>query len=257
MKTMLRSAVAAIAIVGFAGTAAAQTNQLHYAATTPIGGNLTLTNPSGLGGAIAAGLFELGIANGIGTRYIALAGAAGNTETATPTVNVAFTLTGSVTKDCSFYAGNNAAARNIDFGQIGVRTGNNENVTDAFEMVAPANAAIQSLTAGCNFNNTVRLVKTNGVNGMVNNAAGGYDSNQFQANLPYSVAAAWTGTTNQSGPQAGTPQSLAVAANAANNQISQGAWRSQFDLSVNVPTPNLGLVAGTYSDTLTLTLQAI
>ena len=253
MKTMLRGAVAAIALVATTGVANAQTAQLHYAAPPSI----TLTNPSGILGGIAAAAFELGILGGIGTRYTAVAGALGNTETATPTVNVAFTLTGSVTKDCSFYAGNTAAARNIDFGVIGVRTGNNENVNDAFDMRAPAAAAIDTLTAGCNFNNNVSIAKTGGVNGMVNNAAGGYDSNQFQANLPYSVAAGWTGTTNQSGPAAGTPQTLNVTTAQANGTLAQGAWRSAMDIDVIVPVAAKALVAGTYSDTMTLTLSAI
>ncbi len=84
-----------------------------------------------------------------------------------------FNLSGRVNKDCSFYSGNNAGARNIDFGVIGVRTGDNENVNNAFEMVGPAEADIDTLTAGCNFNNEVEITKSN-VNGMVNAAAGGY-----------------------------------------------------------------------------------
>ncbi|MDQ8758001.1 hypothetical protein RCO27_17380 [Sphingosinicella sp. LHD-64] len=249
MKTILRGAVAAVAIMSFAGTAAAQTNQTHYAG--PLG--YTSTNPTGLGALGAALLF----AGGFGTRYTAQAGALGNTQTATPTVTTNFALTGSVTKDCSFYAGNSAAATNIDFGQIGVRTGNNENVADAFEMVGPAVANINSATAGCNFNNTVSLAKANGVSGMVNSAAGGYDSNQFQANIPYTIAANWTGTTNQSGPQAGSAQSLNVAANAGSNSIGQGAWRSSFNMLVTAAPATNALVAGTYSDTITLTLAAL
>jgi hypothetical protein len=254
MKTMLRGAVAAIAILAVAtpAMAAHQTNnERHYASPGPI--PYTITNPGVLG--IIAG--EAGVLAGVGTRYTASTNSPDNTETATPTVNVAFTLTGSVTKDCSFYSGNNASARNIDFGVIGVRTGNNENVGDAFEMVSPATANINSLTAGCNFNNTVSLVKANGSQGMVNSAAGGYDSSQFQANLPYQVAASWTGTTNQSGPSVGSVQNLNVATTAANGSLNQGAWRSAFNINITAPTPANALVAGTYSDTLTLTLQAL
>ncbi|WP_129792795.1 hypothetical protein [Sphingosinicella sp. CPCC 101087] len=255
MKNILRGTVAAIALVSMASAAHAQTDERHYAATVPIFGNVTLTNPSGFGGALAAGAFEAAIAFGVGTRYTAEADAPSDSVPATPVVNVAFNLSGSVNKDCSFYSGNNAAARNIDFGVIGVRTGNNENVSDAFEMVGPAEAEIESLTAGCNFNNTVTLAKANGNAGMVNAAPGGYDSDEFQANIPYRVEASWTGiAANTVG--SGTSQSLNVATNAANAAITQGAWRSDFELEIEAPVAQRALVAGDYSDTLTLTLAA-
>ena len=73
---------------------------------------------------------------------MATADAPADSVAATPTVNVVFNLSGRVNKDCSFYSGNNAGARNIDFGVIGVRTGDNENVNNAFEMTGPAEADI-------------------------------------------------------------------------------------------------------------------
>ncbi|WP_114951038.1 hypothetical protein [Sphingosinicella terrae] len=256
MKKILRGTVAAIAMVAFAGTAAAQTNQRHYAATVPVFGGVTLTNPSGFLGGLAQAAFEGAILFGVGTRYTATADAPSDSETATPTVSVAFNLSGSVNRDCSFYAGNSASARNINFGVIGVRTGNNENVSDAFEMVGPAEAEIESLTAGCNFNNTVSLAKTNGNAGMVNANPGGYDSDEFQANIPYQVAASWTGIgLNQVGP--GQGQALNVATTQGSNTISQGAWRSDFELEIEAPVAAKALVAGNYTDTLTLTLQAL
>jgi hypothetical protein len=262
MKTVLRGAVAAIALVSMSGVAQAQshqtTNQRHYAANLPIIGNTELTNPSGFLGAIAQGVAEIGIANGIGTRYTATTTSPNNTEQTTPTVATAFTLTGSVQKDCSFYAGNNANARNIDFGVIGVRTGNNENVAAAFEMAGDLNATIQTLTAGCNFNNEVKIEKTNGQGGLqlVGNP-GGFDVTQFQSNIPYSVQASWQGVALDAVTQ-GSPQSLTVASNQGSNQKSQGAWRSQMTLGINAPAVTFrGLVAGTYSDTMTVTLRAL
>src|SRR3546814_17928176 len=62
-------------------------------------------------------LAEAGVALGLGTRYRAQADAPSDSETATPTVNVVFSLSGTVNRDCSFYAGNNSNARNIDFGR--------------------------------------------------------------------------------------------------------------------------------------------
>ncbi len=251
MKKILCSAVAAIALVGVVSPAAAQTNERHYAGTV-LGIPYTATNPN-LGATIG---LELGLAAGVGTRYTAFADAPSNTETATPEVNVVFTLTGSVQKDCSFYSGNNADARDIDFGVIGVRTGNNENVNSAFEMVGPAVADIDTLTAGCNFNNEVVITKSN-VNGMINSAAGGYDTDEFQANIPYSVNASWTGVA-QNAVTAGTAQSLNVATGVLGGTKQQGAWRSNMAIDIVAPAiTNKGLVAGTYTGTTTLTLRAL
>ena len=97
MKKILSGTVAAIALI--ATPAMAQTNQRHYAGTVPIVGSLELTNPSN-GVAFAAdlviGLFD------IGTRYRAQADAPVESETATPTYNVQFTMSGTVNRDCSF-----------------------------------------------------------------------------------------------------------------------------------------------------------
>ncbi|WP_339823219.1 hypothetical protein [uncultured Parasphingorhabdus sp.] len=250
MKNILCGAVAALALVAAAAPASAQTSELHYASPGPI--PYQITNP-GFFGTLAG---ELGVALEVGTRYRASADAPSDTETATPVVDVVFTLSGSVNKDCSFYSGNDAGARNIDFGVIGVRTGNNENVNDAFEMVGPATANIDTLTAGCNFNNNVEISK-NDIRGLVNTAPGGYDTNEFQANIPYSVAANWTGVALNA-QVAGSPQSLTVgtAANAGTKQ--QGAWRSRMDIDIVAPVvTGKGLVAGDYSGTTTLTLRAL
>ena len=254
MKKILTGAVAAIALVGIASPAAAQTNQRHYAAVVPlIGIGVSQENPGP--GATAAWDFARNFLN-IGTRYTASADAPSDSETATPTVNVAFNLSGTVNKDCSFYAGNNSNATNIDFGVIGVRTGNNENVNNAFEMVGPAFANIETLTAGCNFNNEVKIAK-NDAAGLVNQTASGYDTNQFQNNIPYTVSAAWTGVAFNA-VTAGTPQSLTVGANSLDGTLQQGAWRSAMTIDFNAPAvTSKGLVAGNYTGTTTLTLKAL
>jgi hypothetical protein len=253
MKKILTGAVAAIALVGVASPAAAQTNQRHYAATVPVLGNLSQNNPGP--GATFAWEFARGVF-GIGTRYTAVADAPSDSEAATPTVTTTFNLTGSVNKDCSFYAGNTASATNINFGVIGVRTGNNENVNSAFEMVGPAFANIETLTAGCNFNNEVSITKNN-VDGLVNSAAGGYDTDEFQANIPYSVSAAWTGVPVNT-VTSGTGQSLNVSTSQLSNTKQQGAWRSNMTINFNAPAiTNKGLVAGTYAGTTTLVLTAL
>lgn len=250
MKKIIGGAIAAIAIAAVATPASAQTNERHYAGT--LLGGYTITNPGFLG--TLAG--ELGVATQVGTRYTAQADAPADSETATPTVSVAFSLSGTVNKDCSFYSGNTASARNIDFGVIGVRTGNNENVNNAFEMVGPAEANIETLTAGCNFNNEVKIAK-NDVNGMVNSAAGGYDTDEFQANIPYNVKASWTGVA-MNATTSGSAQSLTVSTTALDGIKQQGAWRSAMNIDIVAPAiTGKGLVAGTYTGTTTLTLSAL
>lgn len=249
MKKILSGAVAAIALI--ATPAMAQTNQVHY----NIGG-AQLTNPTGFLGAIAQIGAELAIAGGVGTRYTAFADAPSDSETATPTVNVVFSLSGTVNRDCSFYAGNTTNARNIDFGVIGVRTGNNENVNSAFEMVGPAAAAIDTLTAGCNTNNSVEISK-NDIRGLVNANPGGYDTDEFQANIPYQVTASWTGVALNA-QTTGTSQSVSVPTTGNAAQKQQGAWRSNMDIDIVAPAvTNKGLVAGAYTGTTTLTLRAL
>jgi hypothetical protein len=257
MKKILLVTAAAAAMVAAAAPAAAQTNQLHYASPGPI--PYTITNPQNLPfplNLIGIGAGQTGVGAQVGTRYTATADAPSDSTPATSVVTVVFSLTGSVNKDCSFYAGNSSAATTIDFGVIGVRTGNNENVNNAFEMTGPAEADIDTLTAGCNFNNEVKIVKSNGNLGMVNSAAGGFDTNQFQANIPYEVNASWTGVAVNA-QTTGTPQSLNVALTANNNSIQQGAWRSAMAIDIDAPIAAKGLVAGTYSGTTTLTLTAL
>jgi hypothetical protein len=261
MNTIYRSTVAAIAIIGAVSGASAQTNQRQYAAPIPIvGGQATLTNPANtILGNVAKAAADLAVTNGIGTRYTATSTSSNNTDTASGTSNVdtVFTLSGTVSKDCSFYAGNTAGAQSINFGTIGVKTGNNENVGAAFEMAGAATAKVESLTAGCNANNEVVLTKSSAL-GLVNSAPGGYDSDQFQANIPYSVKASWKGVAlNET--TTGTPQTLEVVANNGTlNSKTQGAWRSAMTIDFNAPAiADKGLVAGTYSGTTTLTLRAL
>src|SRR4029079_10433311 len=121
MKTLLRGGIAAVAVLSMAGSAVAAThqttNQRHYAVDLRVLGGpvLTDTNPSAGTAAFYDSLLPIGNALGFGPRYTASTTAPDDTENATPTVSNAFTLTGSVNKDCSFYAGNDASARNIDF----------------------------------------------------------------------------------------------------------------------------------------------
>ncbi|ASD27570.1 spore coat protein U domain-containing protein [Brevundimonas diminuta] len=180
------------------------------------------------------------VANNIGT--------AGNAQ-------ASFTLRGEVSQDCSFYSGNINTV--LNFGQIGINTLDNGGVDDAFDMVSAANASIETNTAGCNTRNEVRITKANGVAGMKSNYAGAFDGAQFQANLPYKVDATWTGVPAGAGSATASTQTLTVDTTEAGDLKVQGAWKSHFNVNINVPVPSRSLVSGTYQDTLTIELAAI
>jgi len=245
MKKILSGAVAAIALVGAAAPATAQ-DQWHYAGT--IAGTTQGSSANTVG--------EASVLVGVGTRYSAnMLAQNNNTDTATPSVTTVFTLSGTVTPDCSFYAGNNGSAQNLNFGQIGVRTGNNENVASAFDMRAAAAAFVNTATAGCNFNNEVYIEKSSAL-GMVNSAASlDYDKTQFQANIPYSVKASWVGVDAGAGSANGGPKELEVSTTGVSNTKAQGAWRSGMTLQFIAPAATNALVAGSYSGTTKLVLR--
>ncbi|WP_082925422.1 hypothetical protein [Erythrobacter neustonensis] len=255
MKSALYLVAATAALIATGAQAQSHTST-RVQFNNPVLGATNIDTPFTFGEALAGAANNGLLLFNIGTRITTTSTAADDTEAATPTVANTFTLTGTVNRDCSFYAGNTAAARSIDFGVIGVRTGNNENVNAAFEMAGPATANVQTLTAGCNTNNAVEVSKDD-IRGMVNANPGGYDTDEFQANIPYSVTATWTGV-GLNAVTAGTSQTLTVAGNANAGSLQQGAWRSAMNIAFNAPAiTDRGLVAGTYTGTTTVTLRAL
>jgi hypothetical protein len=268
MKIALRGAVAAIALTAAAGAAQAQTHSItnpvseQVTSTVSLGppgfykgqGNSAVSCTQGTAGCNFNATGPVGTQ--VETAFTISGSAADNTVAATPSVSNAFTLQGNVSRDCSFYAGNTEGARTINFGTIGVRTGNNENVNAAFEMAGPATATVNTLTAGCNTNNTVSISK-NDIRGMVNSNPGGYDTNQFQAHIPYSVTASWTGVAINA-QTTGSAQGFSVPTTGNAGSVQQGAWRSAMNIEFNAPAiTDKGLVAGDYSGTTTVTLTAL
>jgi hypothetical protein len=191
-----------------------------------------------------------------GPFYSEIGGAFDNAEAASPTVTNTWTLTGNVTPDCSYYGGS-SSSHTLDFGQIGVNTQANTNINSAFNMVAPAVANVNTTVAGCNTNNTVKITKANGTQGLKNTAGVGYDSAEFQANIPYSVTANFRATVNTGSGQNGSSQSLIVSSGEGTDTWAGGAWRSSFNMLIATTLPSKGLIAGTYSDTLTVELAVM
>ncbi|WP_296169425.1 hypothetical protein [uncultured Brevundimonas sp.] len=179
---------------------------------------------------------------------------ADNTEEATTSISNAFTLSGTVTADCSFFVGN--VDQDIDFGIIGIETRDNVGPANAFDMTADATASIETNVAGCNTRNRVTVEKGRAT-GMRADTNVGFDQTQFTNDLDYSVTATWQGSNPNGGAQAPISEELTVAEGERRNSTRQGAWKSVFLLNIVVPAPELSLVAGNYEDTLTVSLDVI
>lgn len=250
MKNILKTGAAAAVIVSSMGTAVAQTTTTK---TTYSNGAVQIAADL-LGSAAADKFWNKLDSASAGSRYQDSATVSGNTEGNSQSVANSFTMTGNVTKDCSFYGGG-TTAHDINLGTIGVRTGNNDNVSQAFNQRDQMTVNVNSATAGCNFNNTVTIATDNAGAGLLNKQPGGYDPAQFTDRIPYSIEASWTGSLKDG--KTTTAQTLKVAQNVASGTKESGAWRSTFDMDVTIPAQSKALVAGTYSDKITVTLATI
>ena len=176
-----------------------------------------------------------------------------NNGTASNADGATFTLKGAVSTDCAYYTGN--ASTTIDFGTIGIYASDDTGPANAFDMTAPANVTIDTNLAGCNTSNTVTVSK-NDIRGLVNNSGVGYDSNVFQASLPYSVTGSYTAGAVGSTAAATNGNWINLASNANSTSASHGAWKSAMALNVNIPVPSKSLLAGAYEGQLTVNIQA-
>lgn len=179
-------------------------------------------------------------------------------DDANSAVTAQFTLTGNVDKTCAIggvdgFGGTTSGLNaTVDLGTIGISAGDDQSYDSLFTMTGPATVQLNSAAAGCNYNNTLSLTKSS-ADGLVNSNPGSYDSSQFQANIPYAATATFTGV--QSGTGTGTTQTVTVDTASAANSGTFGAWRSPLQIDVNAPqVTGKGLVGGTYSGTLTVTL---
>src|SRR5690606_21681254 len=189
------------------------------------------------------------------SSWHALGTAVDSNGTAALTDAATFTQTATGTTDCAYYSGNDAT-ETLDFGQIGIYASDNTGPAAAFTMVDDAEVTIDTNLAGCNTANTVTIAKTD-LNGLVNAGASSYDSNVFQANLPYQVTASYVAGPVAGGAVPGSPQTLVVATTADQNSAQHGAWKSAMSLDVVIPVPAKALVAGSYAGTFGVTISAL
>lgn len=249
----IASLLAGVAVIAMSATAASAQSvqtfsrgqtQLPFVGTTNVGGGL----------AGAANALNANNGNSAVSSWHAIGASVSNNGTAAGFDNATFSMTGNVSTDCAFYTGSSNSL-SFDFGQIGVYVSDNTGPAAAFTMVAPAAMNFDTNLAGCNTANTVSISK-NDIRGLVNNSGGGYDSNVFQANLPYIVAATYTAAPVNT-VAGGSQQTLTVAANANANQRTHGAWKSNMDIEVTIPQASQALLAGQYNGNFTVTIAAL
>lgn len=180
----------------------------------------------------------------------------GNVGTANATEEADFTIQGTVDQACVLGAGGDL--NDVNFGTIGIYADATSTVENVFTSVGPANGHTRTNLAGCNTSNTMTVTKGNGVDGLVNAGAltAGYNQNVFQANIPYSIAVSYTaGAVGTLDPQ-GSISQFSVSATEATDSKSNAAWKSGAAFRIDLTDPTNALVAGTYSDTVTVTLAA-
>lgn len=180
----------------------------------------------------------------------------GNVGTASASETADFTITGTVSQACVLGAGGDL--NDVNFGTIGIYADATSTVENVFTSVGPANGHTRTNLAGCNTANTMTVRKTNGVDGLKNTGnTGGYDSNVFQANIPYSIAAAYTaGAVGTLVPQTSISQ-FSVSTTEDQDSKANAAWKSGASFRIDISDPTKALIAGTYSDTVTVELAAL
>lgn len=179
----------------------------------------------------------------------------GNSGTLSDDVTATFTLQGNVDAACVF----GGTLPVLDFGTLGIYADGSSGVEKAFTLVGAANGHVRTNLAGCNTANTVTITKGGLADGMVNTSAvtAGYDTNVFQANLPYSVFARYTaGAEGVTGAATTRNFAQSVSTTGAPGISTHGAWKSEMTIRVDIPVPTKALVAGEYSDTVTIELTA-
>lgn len=182
----------------------------------------------------------------------------GNSGTVSDDITATFSISGTVSPSCILGDGD-AVLDDVNFGSLGIYGDASNGVDSAFEMVGTSNGNSSTNAAGCNTSNKLTLTKTNGALGLVNTgaAAVGYDNSVFQANIPYTLSAVYAaGNVGQLGSSANTGK-FSVLTTEATNSRENNAWRGTLGVKVVIPPAAMALVAGTYTDTVTVQIEAL
>lgn len=248
MKLASVLAGATAVALAMTATAASASGPVYQGSVTPFGVSGLQTNNTTA--VQIADALNPGVNDSTALMTIYSSGFAANTSSASTTNGATFSLSGTVTPDCAYYIGDTVTS--VNFGTIGINTSDN-NPDAAFEMVGnDRTLEISSNLAGCNTRNTVTFSKTD----LSTSASAGFDAAQFTNVIPVELAASFkagvVGATGNAGQQN-------VSLTAGGNQAAAGtwgAWKSPLNMVVKMKNPNKGLLAGTYTGTVGVTIVA-
>ncbi|HRP10461.1 MAG TPA: hypothetical protein PLK37_05455 [Terricaulis sp.] len=181
-----------------------------------------------------------------------------NQPAALSEVTATFQVSGTVAPACVIST-NSGTLNDLNFGTIGIYADGATSIENAFTVTGPRNGHSRTNLAGCNTSNTVTVSKGNGADGLLaDDISGGYDTNVFQANIPYSVSAVYAaGAPGSIAPVGAATGQFSVSTSQTSNSRSHGAWRGGIAIRVDLPVPAKALIAGEYSDTVSVEIAAL
>ncbi len=171
---------------------------------------------------------------------------------------VTFNVTGHVKQTCLIHFD----SHNLPIGDIPIDHNASDAVTSYFHMTSNPSATDVG-QGGCNDENDITISKGNGPTGLHNPTTAGYDPTVFTADLDYNAEVGWTGPYGflGAGPHPSSDQGLPAGSGVGSATTAtighNGAFASSMNVTAYIFTSPHALLAGTYSDTITVTLQAI
>lgn len=213
--------------------------------------------------ALVAGVAALALTAGVASAQTAVSnatyvnGANGtNQPAALSEVTATFRVSGTVAPACVIST-NGGTLNDLNFGTIGIYADGATGIENAFTVTGPRNGHSRTNLAGCNTSNTVSITKS-AAGLAAADVTSGYDTNVFQANIPYSVSAVYAaGAVGSIAPVGAATGQFSVGTTQTTNSRSHGAWRGGIAIRVDLPVPAKALIAGEYSDTISVEIAAL
>ena len=176
-------------------------------------------------------------------------GDAGQTDGAT------FTLRGTVSPHCVFYTGSSDDL-NFNFGRIGIYASENHGPALAFDQVEGAKLKFRTNVAGCNTKNSVTLDRDSAY--LEAAVDFGYDAEQFTNKIPFDVVAKFKAPNVSQGSHQARDVNLSLEGSSTRPASREyGAWKSPMEIVVDLGTAQKSLVAGDYTGSFSVTIQAL
>ena len=166
-----------------------------------------------------------------------------------------FTLKGKVSPHCVFYTGSDDDLT-FNFGQIGIYASENHGPALAFDQVDGASLKFRTNLAGCNTKNKVSLARTQAA--LKTNPGFGYDAVHFTTEIPYSVKANFRAPAASANSLSAEQRLLQLTTGwTGTRQETYGAWKSPLTITVDLGKSDKSLVAGDYTGSFSVVIQAL